>query len=244
MREAEGKLKALRALQPDSVRLEQLRSGVMAATTERLRQLEGQAGAKAVMASELHDEQEALQREAQVIVVAPCSDSTRLSVERLLFTSDGVAHVTLSLRGQGSDAKRRMERWEACFGSSRESSRVLDPFGGGGELACLLPLQEFQQLLREAVWPMDRLAGEIADLKNEIAVLENRMRASGSIRAVGAVDSELEALEGERAKNERQKDELLRRQGRLRQLPPWSCWLRSPRVRKSADGNSQTSHED
>ena len=78
--------------------------------------------------------------------------------------------------------------------------------------------QDCQQLLQEVVWPLDRLATDIAASKNEAARVQNRMKIAGCTRTVADVDSELEALEAERSQLERQKDEILRKQSRLRSV--------------------------
>ena len=66
----EGKLKALRALQPDWARLEQLRSSVIAATSERINQLEVAAVTEAAEAEELHEQHVAVQRQVQVLLLS------------------------------------------------------------------------------------------------------------------------------------------------------------------------------
>lgn len=56
-------------------------------------------------------------------------------------------------------------------------------------------LQEMGKLMTEVVWPVDRLAKELAGVGKEIARLENQMRMTGSTRTVGDVDMDLEKLE-------------------------------------------------
>ena len=77
-------------------------------------------------------------------------------------------------------------------------------------------MQEVQHLNTDVVWTIDRLAIEIATGGKEIARIENRMKIAGSARTVGDVDAELEELDSERGNLERRKDELLRRQARLK----------------------------
>ena len=50
----------------------------------------------------------------------------------------------------------------------------------------------------------------------EVSRIENRMKISGSARTVGDVDTELEALDSERAGLDRRKDEILHRQARMK----------------------------
>ena len=49
--------------------------------------------------------------------------------------------------------------------------------------------------MTEVVWPVDRLAKELAGVRNEVTRLENQMRMMGSMRTVGDVDVALEKLE-------------------------------------------------
>ena len=62
----EGRLKALRALQPDENRLDRLRSTEMAATAERLKQLDAKATAEAAAVADLHNQHKAVQQKLQV----------------------------------------------------------------------------------------------------------------------------------------------------------------------------------
>ena len=80
----------------------------------------------------------------------------------------------------------------------------------------MLHLQEMGKLMTEVVWPVDRLAKDLAGMGKEIARLENQMRMTGSTRTVGDVDMDLEKLEGERGAQDRRKDDVLRRQTKLR----------------------------
>lgn len=80
----------------------------------------------------------------------------------------------------------------------------------------MLCCQTIQQLLAEVVWPVDRLIADIAGIKRDIKRLEGAQAVPGSERALADVDSDLTALELEREQLERRKDDLLRRQGRLR----------------------------
>ena len=73
-----------------------------------------------------------------------------------------------------------------------------------------------QSISSDVVWNIDRLAGEVSTAGKEVIRIENRMKISGSTRTVGDVDSDLEALESQRADLDRKKDEILRRQSRLK----------------------------
>lgn len=79
-------------------------------------------------------------------------------------------------------------------------------------------LQELQQLRTDVVWPIDRLASDITQLTKEITRLENQMKVAGSTRTVADVDNDLETAESERNEKERTRDEILRKQSRLRQV--------------------------
>ena len=77
-------------------------------------------------------------------------------------------------------------------------------------------MQEGQQLMKDVIWQVDRLTGEVASATREMTRLENQMKVAGSTRTVADVDADLEALEAARNQLERSKDEVLRKQGRLR----------------------------
>lgn len=77
-------------------------------------------------------------------------------------------------------------------------------------------MQEIQQVNSEVIWAADRLAGEIITMSRDITRLENRMKIAGSTRTVADVDADLESLESGRSELERRKDELLKRQARLK----------------------------
>jgi hypothetical protein len=77
-------------------------------------------------------------------------------------------------------------------------------------------MQEIGKLMTEVVWPVDRLAKELAAADKEIVKLENQMKIAGSIRTVSDVDMDLDVLEDERGVQERRKDDILRRQTKLR----------------------------
>lgn len=51
--------------------------------------------------------------------------------------------------------------------------------------------------MTEVVWPIDRLAKELAGVRKEVTRLENQMRMMGSTRTVGDVDVDLDKLEVE-----------------------------------------------
>ena len=76
-----------------------------------------------------------------------------------------------------------------------------------------------QSINSDVVWNIDRLAGEVGTAGKEVTRIENRMKISGSTRTVGDVDTDLEALDSQRADLDRKKDEILRRQSRLK----WVC---------------------
>ena len=73
-----------------------------------------------------------------------------------------------------------------------------------------------QSINSDVVWNIDRLAGEVSTAGKEVTRIENRMKITGSTRTVGDVDSDLEALDSQRADLDRKKDEILRRQSRLK----------------------------
>jgi len=77
-------------------------------------------------------------------------------------------------------------------------------------------VQEIGKLMTEVVWPVDRLAKDLAAAAKEIVRLENQMKIAGSTRTVSDVDMDLDVLEGERGVQERRKDDILRRQTKLR----------------------------
>ncbi len=73
-----------------------------------------------------------------------------------------------------------------------------------------------QSINSDVVWNVDRLAAEVSTVVKEVTRIENRMKIAGSTRTVGDVDADLEALDTERADLDRKKDEILRRQSRLK----------------------------
>ena len=80
----------------------------------------------------------------------------------------------------------------------------------------LTAAQESQQLVSEVIWQVDRLAGEVAERQREVDKLSRDMAVSGAARTVGDVDNELDNIEAERSLKERTKDDLQRKQSRLR----------------------------
>ena len=76
--------------------------------------------------------------------------------------------------------------------------------------------------MKDVVWQVDRLAGEVSSSTREITRLENQTKVAGSTRTVADVDADLEALEAARSQHERSKDEVLRKQGRLRWAPTFT----------------------
>lgn len=77
-------------------------------------------------------------------------------------------------------------------------------------------MQEVHQGQREVGWPIDRLVADLAGLETEIQRTENRMRIAGAARTVADVDADLESLEADRGALERQREDLVRKQSRLR----------------------------
>lgn len=74
------------------------------------------------------------------------------------------------------------------------------------------------------MWPVDRLASDVSQLSKDITRLENQMQIAGGTRTVADVDGELEQLDSEKSEKERARDELLRKQSRLRY--PHMCFDR------------------
>ncbi|CAD7702268.1 unnamed protein product [Ostreobium quekettii] len=73
-----------------------------------------------------------------------------------------------------------------------------------------------EDLIRAAVWPIDSLHKEVQNRRQELAQLESQAMAHSSSRTVGDVDTELDAVESQRAQHERAKDSIMRQHNRLR----------------------------
>jgi len=59
-------------------------------------------------------------------------------------------------------------------------------------------VQEIGKLTTMVVWPVDRLAKDLAAAAKEIVRLENQMKIAGSTRTMSNVGMDLDVLEGER----------------------------------------------
>lgn len=68
----------------------------------------------------------------------------------------------------------------------------------------------------QVVWQAQQLHRECQERKQEVDQLRQSTAASSAVRSVGDVDSDLDSVEADKAVEERAKDELLRKQGRLR----------------------------
>ena len=77
-------------------------------------------------------------------------------------------------------------------------------------------MQEGQKLQTQVVWQADQLHRELQEHKQEVEQLRLTSSSSAAQRNVGDVDNDLDQVESDKAAQERAKDELLRKQGRLR----------------------------
>ena len=77
-------------------------------------------------------------------------------------------------------------------------------------------VQEGQQVQTQVVWQAEQLFRECQERKQEVEQLRHSASASSAQRSVGDVDNDLDSVEADKAVEERAKDELLRKQGRLR----------------------------
>ena len=68
----------------------------------------------------------------------------------------------------------------------------------------------------QVVWQAEQLHRDVQERKQEVDHLRVSSAASNAQRSVGDVDNDLDTVEADKAAEERAKDELLRRQGRLR----------------------------
>lgn len=76
--------------------------------------------------------------------------------------------------------------------------------------------QEGQQLQSQVVWRADQLHRDVTERKQELDQLRLSASAANAQRSVGDVDNDLDTVEADKAVAERAKDEILRKQGRLR----------------------------
>lgn len=74
------------------------------------------------------------------------------------------------------------------------------------------------RLLSDCVWPIDRLSRELADLRSSLASMEASAGGASfsAARTVGDVDADLEEAEAARSRHEAARDEVVRKQHRLR----------------------------
>ena len=79
-----------------------------------------------------------------------------------------------------------------------------------------LAAQEGQKLQTQVVWQADQLHKELQERKQEVEQLRLSSSAAAAQRSVGDVDNDLDQVESDKAVQERAKDELLRKQSRLR----------------------------
>ncbi|KAL3148389.1 DNA repair protein rad50 [Trebouxia sp. C0009 RCD-2024] len=77
-------------------------------------------------------------------------------------------------------------------------------------------LQEGQRVQTQVVWQAEQLHRECQERKQEVDQLRHSAAASSLQRSVGDVDNDLDSVEADKAVAERAKDELLRKQSRLR----------------------------
>ena len=68
----------------------------------------------------------------------------------------------------------------------------------------------------QVVWQAEQVHREVQERKQEVAQLRLSSASTSAQRSVGDVDNDLDSVEADKAVEERAKDELLRRQGRLR----------------------------
>ncbi len=77
-------------------------------------------------------------------------------------------------------------------------------------------LQEGQKVQTQVVWQAEQLHRDVQERKQEVGQLRLSTAAGTGQRSVGDVDNDLDTVEADKAVEERAKDELLRKQGRLR----------------------------
>lgn len=77
-------------------------------------------------------------------------------------------------------------------------------------------MQEGQQLQSQVVWRADQLYKDVTERKQELEQLRLSASAANAQRSVGDVDNDLDTVEADKAVAERAKDEVSRKQGRLR----------------------------
>jgi hypothetical protein len=71
----------------------------------------------------------------------------------------------------------------------------------------------------QVVWQAEQLHRDVQERKQEVDHLRVSSASSNAQRSVGDVDNDLDTVEADKAAEERAKDELVRRQGRLRCAP-------------------------
>lgn len=91
--------------------------------------------------------------------------------------------------------------------------------------ACLVG-QEGQRLQSQVVWRADQLYTDVTERRKELEQLRLSATAANAQRSVGDVDNDLDTVEADKAVAERAKDEISRKQGRLRyevpvMMDPW-----------------------
>lgn len=80
----------------------------------------------------------------------------------------------------------------------------------------------------QVVWQAEQVHREVQERKQEVAQLRLSSASTSAQRSVGDVDNDLDSVEADKAVEERAKDELLRRQGRLR-------WVEAQKEKKGKD---------
>ena len=76
--------------------------------------------------------------------------------------------------------------------------------------------QEGQQVQSQVIWRADQLQRDVAERQQELEQLRLSASAANAQRSVGDVDNDLDTVEADKAVAERAKDEVLRKQTRLR----------------------------
>ena len=89
-------------------------------------------------------------------------------------------------------------------------------------------MQEGQKVQTQVVWQAEQVHREVQERKQEVAQLRLSSASTTAQRSVGDVDNDLDSVEADKAVEERAKDELLRRQGRLR-------WVETQKEKKRPD---------
>ena len=68
----------------------------------------------------------------------------------------------------------------------------------------------------QVIWRADQLHRGVTERKQELEQLQMSASAANAQRSVGDVDNDLDTVEADKALAERAKDEILRKQSRLR----------------------------